>query len=69
MDVAMQSEVISAGTDDHPAASLFNTPERNNTDKKRGRPKKDIEEVAPIQWTDDMIRTVLEQRELLKQSF
>jgi hypothetical protein len=29
-------------------------------------PKKDVSDIEPIQWTVDMIRTVLEQRELLK---
>jgi hypothetical protein len=65
----MYFETIEARAEEHPFGSSFTAPQRNDSHKKRGRPKKDVSDIEPIQWTVDMIRTVLEQRQLLKTKF
>jgi len=49
--------------------SLFLTPDRPASNRKRGRPKKEETQIEPVEWTIDMIRALLQQNEELKVEF
>jgi hypothetical protein len=60
----------SAGGREVMESAVFMTPDKAIVPgKKQGRPKKEETETKPVQWTIEMIRALLEQKEELKDEF